>query len=166
MSEGGPIESPAGAPAHQGFLSKRSDWLRVWRTRFFKLYMGAGGPRLYFMKDADAPPHGVIDLRTCLTVKTADEKTGKPHSFEVATGEQVFFMCAESAAAKDEVRLPRWPRAFLYSTHPAAGAVSPLFHARTQHLKRAAVGWGAGARDCAGRQALGRRAGGRGGRRL
>ena len=107
MSEGGPIESPAGAPAHQGFLSKRSDWLRVWRTRFFKLYMGAGGPRLYFMKDADAPPHGVIDLRTCLTVKTADEKTGKPHSFEVATGEQVFFMCAESAAAKDEVRLPR-----------------------------------------------------------
>ena len=104
MSEGGPIESPVGAPAHQGFLSKRSDWLRVWRTRFFKLYMGAGGPRLYFMKDADAPPHGVIDLRTCLTVKTADEKTGKPHSFEVATGEQVFFMCADTAAAKDEVR--------------------------------------------------------------
>ena len=66
--------------------------------------MGAGGPRLYFMKDADAPPHGVIDLRSCLTVKTADEKTGKPHSFEVATGEQVFFMCADTAAAKDEVR--------------------------------------------------------------
>ena len=35
MAEGGPIDSPTGAPAHQGFLSKRSDWLRVWRTRFF-----------------------------------------------------------------------------------------------------------------------------------
>ena len=62
MSEGGPIESPVGAPAHQGFLSKRSDWLRVWRTRFFKLYMGAGGPRLYFMKDADAPPQPYVTL--------------------------------------------------------------------------------------------------------
>ncbi len=97
------IASPSGAAAHQGFLSKRSEWLGAWRTRFFKLFVGAGGPRLYFMKDADSPPHGMIDLRYCLTVKTADEKTGKQHSFEVATGDQVFFMCAESAAQKDEV---------------------------------------------------------------
>ncbi len=102
MSEA--IASPAGPPAHAGFLSKRSEWLRIWRKRYFKLYVGAGGPRLYYMKDAESPPHGMIDLRSCLTVKTADEKTGKQHSFEVATGEQVFFMCADTAAQKDEVR--------------------------------------------------------------
>jgi hypothetical protein len=104
MSSSDGIASPTGTPAHTGFLSKRSEWLGIWRRRFFKLYMGTGGPRLYYMKDAESPPHGMIDLRTCLTVKTADEKTGKPFSFEVATGEQVFFMFAESAAQKDEVR--------------------------------------------------------------
>lgn len=45
-------------------------------------------------------PHGVIDLKDCLTVKSADEKTGKPHSFEVATPEQVYFMFADSEAQK------------------------------------------------------------------
>ena len=101
------IASPAGPPAHAGFLSKRSEWLRIWRKRYFQLYVGAGGPRLYYRTDAESPPHGMIDLRSCLTVKTADEKTGKQHSFEVATGEQVFFMCADTAAQKDEVRRRR-----------------------------------------------------------
>jgi hypothetical protein len=45
-------------------------------------------------------PHGVIDLKDCLTVKSADEKTGKPHSFEVATPDQVYFMFADSEAQK------------------------------------------------------------------
>ena len=45
-------------------------------------------------------PHGVIDLKDCLTVKSADEKTGKSHSFEVATPEQVYFMFADSEAHK------------------------------------------------------------------
>lgn len=45
-------------------------------------------------------PHGMIDLKDCLTVKSADEKTGKAHSFEVATPEQVYFMFADSEAQK------------------------------------------------------------------
>lgn len=159
MSSEGALASPTGAAAHEGFLSKRSEWLGVWRRRYFKLYMGAGGPRLYYMKDQDSPPHGVIDLRTCLTIKTADEKTGKSNSFEVATGEQVFFMFADSAQIKDEVRL-----AFGGALAGSAGVHSPHF-SRTQTMALA-VGGGAGTRHCLGRQVrsgLGSRGGGGGG---
>ena len=159
MSSEGALASPTGAAAHEGFLSKRSEWLGVWRRRYFKLYMGAGGPRLYYMKDQDSPPHGVIDLRTCLTVKTADEKTGKSNSFEVATGEQVFFMFADSAQIKDEVRL-----AFGGALAGGAQASTHL----TSHAHKPwslAVGGGAGTRHCLGRQVrsgLGSRGGGGG----
>lgn len=37
--------------------------------------------------------HGFISLKNCLTVKSAEEKTGKPHAFEVATSEQVGAAC-------------------------------------------------------------------------
>jgi hypothetical protein len=100
------LQTPIGAAAHSGWLHKRSEWLHQWRRRFFKLYLGPGGPRLYYLKDEASAPHGVIDLRFCLTVKTADEKTGKTFSFEVATGDQVFYMHADSASDKDEVRPP------------------------------------------------------------
>ena len=57
---------------------------------------------MFFSTDRDAAPHGVIDLRSCITVKSADEKTGKRFSFEVTTAEQTFFMCADADKAKDE----------------------------------------------------------------
>jgi hypothetical protein len=47
-------------------------------------------------------PHGLIDLKDCLTVKSAEDKTGKPHSFEVATPEQTYYMYADEETAKDE----------------------------------------------------------------
>ena len=47
-------------------------------------------------------PHGLIDLKDCLTVKSAEEKCGKAHSFEVATPEHTFYMFADDEAAKDE----------------------------------------------------------------
>ena len=47
-------------------------------------------------------PHGVINLKDCLTVKSADEKTGRANSFEVATPDQTYFMQAEADATKDE----------------------------------------------------------------
>ncbi len=34
-------------------------------------------------------PHGIVDLKDCLTVKSAEDKTGKRHAFEVATADQV-----------------------------------------------------------------------------
>lgn len=100
-----PEELPVGAtPIFSGFLYKQSTWIRDWRKRFFTLYIGPSGPRLYFSKDQTSPPHGMIDLRFCLTVKSADEKTQKTNSFEVATKEDVFFMYAPTALEKDEVR--------------------------------------------------------------
>lgn len=51
---------------------------------------------------AQHEPHGTIDLRDCLTVKSAEEKTDKRHSFEVATPEATFYMFADSEKEKDE----------------------------------------------------------------
>ena len=127
MSE---IALPREKPTFEGLLSKRSaccthfsqprllfprhaplftpptppagEWLHAWRTRYFKLYVTPTGPRLYFSADQNAAPHGQIDLRHCITVKSADEKTGKKFSFEVATTEQTFYMCADTDKAKDE----------------------------------------------------------------
>lgn len=87
---------------HAGYLFKQSAWIKDWRRRYFRLFMSAAGPRLYFSADADAPPHGMVDLKGCLTVKSADEKSGKKFSFEVATGDAVFFLYAPTEAEKDE----------------------------------------------------------------
>lgn len=105
MDEGAAPPLPIGKPSYEGSLYKRSEWLQQWRQRYFKLYLGPSGPRLYFCKDAESPPHGAIDLRQCLTVKSADDKTGKKNSFEVSTSEQHFFMYANTAQEKDDVRV-------------------------------------------------------------
>lgn len=108
MASTSPAELPVGStPIFSGPLHKQSQWIKDWRLRFFKLYTTPSGPRLYFSSDEHAPPHGMIDLRGCLTVKSADDKTGKPNSFEVATTDQCFFMYAADGAKKDEVRRRR-----------------------------------------------------------
>lgn len=43
----------------------------------------------------------MIDLQGCLTVKSAEEKTGKAHSFEVSTPDQTFYLVAEDESQKD-----------------------------------------------------------------
>lgn len=101
----------------EGQLYKQSKWLKTWRLRYFKLYSTPTGPRLYFSNDESAPPHGIIELNNCLTVKSADDKTGKPNSFEVATADDVFFMHAvdgrhdgrekTASTLKDEVSCAR-----------------------------------------------------------
>ena len=45
--------------------------------------------------------HGSIDLKDCLTVKSAEEKTKKKYSFEVATPESTYYMYASSEKEKD-----------------------------------------------------------------
>eukprot|EP00640_Fibrocapsa_japonica_P009916 CAMPEP_0113943556 /NCGR_PEP_ID=MMETSP1339-20121228/26020_1 /TAXON_ID=94617 /ORGANISM="Fibrocapsa japonica" /LENGTH=77 /DNA_ID=CAMNT_0000948459 /DNA_START=275 /DNA_END=508 /DNA_ORIENTATION=+ /assembly_acc=CAM_ASM_000762 len=44
----------------------------------------------------------MIDLASCITVKSAEAKAGKRNAFEVATPEQVFLMVADSEKEKDE----------------------------------------------------------------
>jgi len=85
-------------PDFSGYLTKRSKWLKEWRKRFFVLK----GNKLYFCKQANSPPHGGIDLKDCLTVKSAEDKTNKRNSFEVATPQEIFFLYADSEREKDE----------------------------------------------------------------
>ena len=42
-----------------------------------------------------------IRLQTCSTVKSADEDTGKPHSFRVESRDRIFFFCAENQPEKE-----------------------------------------------------------------
>jgi hypothetical protein len=86
------------AVSHSGFLAKQSEWLRDWRRRWFVLR----GPTLVWSKTPSDEPHGSVDLRECLTVKSADERTGREHSLEVSTrGGEVYLLVADSAADKD-----------------------------------------------------------------
>eukprot|EP00516_Mucochytrium_quahogii_P005384 CAMPEP_0203747846 /NCGR_PEP_ID=MMETSP0098-20131031/2886_1 /ASSEMBLY_ACC=CAM_ASM_000208 /TAXON_ID=96639 /ORGANISM=" , Strain NY0313808BC1" /LENGTH=115 /DNA_ID=CAMNT_0050636411 /DNA_START=403 /DNA_END=750 /DNA_ORIENTATION=- len=85
-------------PDFSGELTKRSKWLKEWRKRFFVLK----GNRLYYCKDSHSAPHGEIDLKDCLTVKSAEDKTNKKNCFEVATPQEVFFLFADTEKEKDE----------------------------------------------------------------
>jgi hypothetical protein len=85
-------------PDFSGHLTKRSKWLKEWRRRWFVLK----GNRLYYCKAAGGAPHGEIDLKDCLTVKSAEDKTNKRNCFEVATPQETFFLYADTEKEKDE----------------------------------------------------------------
>ncbi|KAL3759406.1 hypothetical protein ACHAWU_000705 [Discostella pseudostelligera] len=74
----------------EGYLTKQSLWLRDWRRRYFILK----GNRLFFAKSPLEPPHGMIDLSRCTTVKSADLKSHKKHSFEISTPETTYLLYA------------------------------------------------------------------------
>lgn len=60
------------------------------------------GNVLEWKKSPQDEPHGSIDLRQCLTVKSADDRTGKPHSLELSTrDDEVYYLVAENAMEKD-----------------------------------------------------------------
>jgi hypothetical protein len=56
----------------EGWMTKQSAWLKDWRRRFFILK----GSKLFFAKGELSAPHGMIDLSTCMTVKSAELKAG------------------------------------------------------------------------------------------
>jgi hypothetical protein len=60
-------------PDFEGYLTKQSAWLKEWRKRYFVLKEN----QLHFCKQKGVDPHGTVDLQQCLTVKSAEEKTGK-----------------------------------------------------------------------------------------
>ncbi|KAL9191497.1 hypothetical protein ACHAXT_001203 [Thalassiosira profunda] len=47
-------------------------------------------------------PHGMIDLSRCTTVKSADLKSHKKHSFEISTPETTYLLYADDEKAKDD----------------------------------------------------------------
>lgn len=82
----------------EGWLTKQSMWLKDWRRRFFILK----GSKLFFSKSDYAQPHGMIDLQVCTTVKSADLKSGRAHSFEISTPELTYLLYADSEKEKDD----------------------------------------------------------------
>lgn len=87
-------------PATEGWLCKQSEWLKDWRKRYFLLK----GSKLFFLRSNQklAVPHGMIDLSTCMTVKSAELKAGKKNAIEVSTQEKTYYMYADTEKEKDE----------------------------------------------------------------
>ena len=85
-------------PSHHGWLTKQSAWLKDWRRRYFILK----NSKLFFCKSEYSAPHGMIDLATCMTVKSAELRAGKKNAIEVSTNETVFYMYADTEKEKDE----------------------------------------------------------------
>lgn len=85
-------------PTSEGWLTKQSEWLKDWRRRYFFLK----GSKLFFAKGEFSAPHGMIDLSTCMTVKSAELKAGKKNAIEVSTKEKTFYMYADTEKEKDE----------------------------------------------------------------
>lgn len=82
----------------EGWLTKQSQWLKDWRRRYFILK----GSKLFFAKSEFSTPHGMIDLSTCTTVKSADIKSRKCNSFEISTPETTFLLYADTDKEKDD----------------------------------------------------------------
>jgi hypothetical protein len=64
--------------------------MQDWRRRYFILK----GSRLFFAKTPYEAPHGMIDLSRCTTVKSADIKAHKKHSFEISTPDTTYLLYA------------------------------------------------------------------------
>jgi hypothetical protein len=69
-----------------------------WRRRYFLLK----GSKLFYSKNEWSPPHGMIDLAHCTTVKSADLKSKMRHSFEVSTPEITYLLYADTEQEKDD----------------------------------------------------------------
>ena len=82
----------------EGWMTKQSSWLKDWRRRYFILK----GSKLFFAKGEHTTPHGMIDLSTCMTVKSAELKAGKKNAIELSTAETTFLMFADTEKDKDE----------------------------------------------------------------
>ncbi|CAM9590481.1 unnamed protein product, partial [Heterosigma akashiwo] len=68
------------------------------RRRYFILK----GSHLFFSKGPTKAAHGMVDLRSCLTVKSAEEKTRRPHSLVIRTPDETYYCFADSEREKDD----------------------------------------------------------------
>ena len=54
------------------------------------------------MQNEMVGPHGMIDLSSCMTVKSAELKAQKRNALEVSTPETTFLMYADTEKEKDD----------------------------------------------------------------
>lgn len=69
-----------------------------WRRRYFILK----GSKLFFCKNDTSGPHGMMDLAHCTTVKSADLKSKRRHSFEISTPDTCYLLYADTESEKDD----------------------------------------------------------------
>jgi hypothetical protein len=86
-----------GPPDFAGYLTKRSVWLKEWRKRYVVLR----GTMLYISKTPNDEPHEVVNLLKGIAIRGAEDKIGRPHSFEVSTADNTIFLFADSEKEKD-----------------------------------------------------------------
>jgi hypothetical protein len=79
-------------PSIEGWMSKQSTWLKDWRRRYFVLK----DSKLFFAKNETCAPHGMIDLSTCMTVKSAELKAGRKNSIEVSKRQLIVVQWSET----------------------------------------------------------------------
>jgi len=89
-------------PDRAGWLYKQGDVLSSWRRRWFVLK----DCRLFWFMDdnvtSESKTRGVIDLRHCLSVASAVEKTNKEGSFEITCRGETRYFVAEDEEIKDQ----------------------------------------------------------------
>ncbi|CAK0892064.1 unnamed protein product [Prorocentrum cordatum] len=83
----------------EGYLVKQSKHFKEWRNRWFVLtpqYLCSFKEQGILRNPTEA-----IRLRECCTVKSADEDTGREHSFRVDTPGRVFYLIAQNSTEKE-----------------------------------------------------------------
>jgi len=104
---------------YESWLTKQSMWLKDWRRRYFILK----GSKLFFSKNEYQAPHGMIDLAQCTTVKSADWKSKKRHSFEISTPELTYLLYADTEGEKDDW-IGRVGKAIVHCSRTYVGGVN------------------------------------------
>ena len=83
----------------QGWIEKRSRFIREWRRRWMVLTTDT--LRTYKNQGDTGNPTETIPLQRCSTVKSADEDLQKAFSFRIESRDRTFFFCAENQAEKE-----------------------------------------------------------------
>lgn len=87
-------------PQKEGWVSKQSRHLRRWKRRWLVLENST----LYSFKAEKSyrDPTEVIDLRVFSSVKSSEDYTNKPNSFDVYSTDMVFSMVADTESEKED----------------------------------------------------------------
>lgn len=57
---------------------------------------------MHVVQNESLAPHGMIDLATCMTVKSAEQKAQKRFALEVSTPDTTYLMYADTEKEKDD----------------------------------------------------------------
>lgn len=86
-----------GLVVYSGYLMKRSMWLQEWRKRYVILKQR----KICFLKTPADQPHDEVNLKECISIRSADDKTGKANSFEISTPDATYYLYADTEKEKD-----------------------------------------------------------------